>query len=517
MSEIPQVPLSWLNTQLDADIVIPDLLTPNGKVMKGYQRVAAAAIVTNPRMILGDWIGMGKSLEFLAGVRWLKAAGRYHRGLLVAPAKLTYQWVDEAQEWFGGALRFEVVDGAAKRRHRRYAEIAAVQDHPFDRIDMLCINYAILRQDIDVLCEVFKPDLVAFDEASALRNADTAVHQAALRVVADAPRRIGITANPAQSHLEDYHSVLAVISPETLGSRERFESRYCSMKTIPITMKGGRQRFIRVLDYYRAIDFFLDEVKDVVLKRMPEDVGAQVPKVMIADRLLPLTPAQETRYNELADGILALEGRDEDTRLIAIERLVRLQQVCNDVSMVFPDEVGSSKMEDLEHLLTGELSKQQVVIFAYSLTFLRQRVEPLLKRLKLQAAWFTGDAGTAEEVNAGKRRFQAGEVPIAVMTTAGEEGLNLDAASVMICLEVLTNEARMQQVYGRIARASSTHTVATVIRLLSRDTIETRKLELLAQRSALLQYLDQDDRMRDMPIADVLALVNRKVNLLDRS
>lgn len=479
---------------------------------RGYQRVGAAGIICTPRMILADDPGVGKTAMTLMALRWLKEAGLVTRTLLVCPAKLMHQWKSEAEKWFGDSLRVEVVEGSAAQRQRRYFALQKNDGHPLNHVDLVILNYAILRNDAEGLQDVRFDQFIA-DEASALKNPTTAQTQSALRIASQIPRRLAISATPVQNHLDEYHTVLSVIEPGILGSRADFLSKYCNTSQFPVKVRGFT-RYVTTITGYRSLDVFKQTIQPVVLQRTIEELGIQMPDLVVLDRWVDLLPAQRQRYDEIENGILQLNPKDPGVALEALQRVTRLQQVVNLPGLVFPAEMQSAKLDELRDLLTTELAGRQVVIFSKQLEFLKQGVLPMLRDLGLTTCEIHGEVDNAEAERQ-RQAFQDGQRDIALITTSGEMGLNLDAAPYMVCCDLLFNEARMRQVYARIRRASSTHTSAVVYRLLARNTLEERVLDLLAQRGAMLDFLDSPSMYDPASFNTLMALVNRKISLLD--
>lgn len=487
---------------------VPDLqLEP-----RGYQRVGAAGIICTPRMILADDPGLGKTVMTLMALRWMKAAGLVTRTLLVCPAKLMHQWKSESEKWFGRSLRVEVIEGTASQRQRRYFRLHDTDGHPFHHVDIVILNYALLRNDAEWVQDVRFDQFVA-DEASSLKNPSTQQTKAARLIASNIPRRLAISATPVQNHLDEYHSVLSIIDPTILGSRADFISRYCNTSQFPIMVRG-RKRFISTITGYRSLDVFKQTIQPVVLQRTIEEVGVQMPDLVVLDRWVELTPLQRQRYDEIENGVLTLDPTQPGVLLEAIQRVTRLQQVVNLPSLIYPAETQSAKLDELRELLTTELEGRQVVLFSKSLEFLKQGVLPMVRELGKSICEIHGEMNNAEAERQ-RREFQNGARDVAIITTAGEMGLNLDAAPYMVCCDLLFNEARMRQVYARIRRASSTHTSAVVYRLLARDTLEERLLDLLAQRGAMLDFLDSPSMYDAGSFTALMTLVNRKISLLD--
>jgi SNF2 family DNA or RNA helicase len=504
------VDLTWLRQQQDAALEVPDLqVTP-----RGYQRVGAAGIICTPRMILADDPGLGKTGTTLMALRWLKEAGIVTRTLLVCPSKLMYQWVSESEKWLGDGLRCLVIDGAPAQRKKQYALLEKNDGHPLHHVDLVICSYSILRNDVEHLTNQRFDQFVA-DEASSLKNHAAAQTKAAVKVASNILRRLGISATPVQNHLDEYHTVFSVMHPDVLGSRDSFLSRYCNTAQFPITVRG-RKHYITTITGYRSLDVFKQTIAPYVLQRTIEEVGGQMPQLnVLPPRWVELLPQQRARYDEIENGLLQLDPDKPGQLLEAIQRVTRLQQVVNLPSVIYPAETDSAKLEELRELLTTELEGRQVVIFSKQLEFLKQGVLPMLQELGKSVCQIHGEMDN-REAERQRVEFQNGQRDIAVITTAGEMGLNLDAAPYMVCCDLLFNEARMRQVYARIRRASSTHPTAVIYRILAKDTLEERVLDLLAQRGAMLDFLDSPSMYDAGSFKDLMTLVNRKISLLDK-
>lgn len=466
-------------------------------------------------MILADDPGLGKTGTTLMALRWMKASGHVTRTLLVCPPKLMYQWVSEAKKWLGDSLRCLVIDGPPAHRKRQYELLVKNDGHPLQHVDIVICSYPILRNDVKALVELRFDQFVA-DEASALKNHTAAQTKAAVQVVRRIVRRLGISATPVQNRLDEYHSVFSVVHPGVLGSREDFLSKYCNTAQFPVKARG-RVFYRTAITGYRSLDVFKQTIAPYILQRTIEEVGGQMPELTILPpRWVDLLPAQRVRYDEIEQGFLQLSPDKPGVLLEAIQQVTRLQQVVNLPGLIYPGEMASAKLDELRDLLTNELDGRQVVIFSKQLEFLKQGVLPMLDDLGLSVCQIHGQMDN-REAERQRVEFQDGKRNVAIITTAGEMGLNLDAAAYMVCCDLLYNEARMRQVYARIRRASSTHANAVVYRILARDSIESRVLQLLEQRGALLDFLDSPSMYDEGSFKDLMTLVNRKISLLDSS
>ena len=95
-------------------------LTNNRIEIEPYQVKAAYEILNSydHRYLIGDEVGLGKTIEAGIVTEELIARGRVERVLIVAPAPLTVQWQQEMREKFD--RNFVIYDRDTVRTHRQH-------------------------------------------------------------------------------------------------------------------------------------------------------------------------------------------------------------------------------------------------------------------------------------------------------------------------------------------------------------------------------------------------------------
>jgi hypothetical protein len=86
----------------------------NARIEPTLHQVYIAHLLTQklqPRMILADEVGLGKTIEAGLVIKELRARGLIERVLVVVPASLQLQWQQELRSKFNE--QFEIVDGSA--------------------------------------------------------------------------------------------------------------------------------------------------------------------------------------------------------------------------------------------------------------------------------------------------------------------------------------------------------------------------------------------------------------------
>jgi adenine-specific DNA-methyltransferase len=221
----------------------------NAKVdLNPHQVDAALFALRSPLtrgVILADEVGLGKTIEagLVIAQRW---AERRRRILLVVPATLRKQWVEELQQKFG--LPAEIIDQRTRS---------------LDRTDVVLVaSYQFAAGRVASVAAVAW-DLVVFDEAHRLRNVYKTGSRiaAALRdATAHAPKLL-LTATPLQNSLLELYGLTSFVDPHCFGDEASFRARFSSGAVIDAAsaarlrerMGGVLTRTLRaqVLEYVR--------------------------------------------------------------------------------------------------------------------------------------------------------------------------------------------------------------------------------------------------------------------------
>jgi SNF2 family DNA or RNA helicase len=196
---------------------------------------------------LADDMGLGKTVQAIAVMLEQAPQGPC---LVIAPTSVCHNWEKELSR-FAPSLAVQRLGAAAGRA----GVIAGLK-----AMDVLVISYGLLHQEADRLAEI-DWRMVVFDEAQAIKNAETRRAQAGQRLKANF--RLALTGTPIENYLEELWSLFNIINPGLLGSRERFVRRFAT----PIE----RNRDSGALQALRALirPFILRRTKSAVLAELP--------------------------------------------------------------------------------------------------------------------------------------------------------------------------------------------------------------------------------------------------------
>src|SRR5207253_3476844 len=176
-----------------------------------------------PRFVLADEVGLGKTIEAGLVLSGLLHAGLVKRCLVVAPSHLTVQWLAELFHKFN--LLFTLMDPGRARDSREESADPDQPGSPWARHNLVVTSLEWLsraRSEADEAAEAGW-DLVVFDEAHHLRGARAYEVAGAL-----AKRTWGLlllTATPLQLDPGEYHALLRLVDPAPPASEEELRAR----------------------------------------------------------------------------------------------------------------------------------------------------------------------------------------------------------------------------------------------------------------------------------------------------
>ncbi|HEY4241941.1 MAG TPA: DEAD/DEAH box helicase [Kofleriaceae bacterium] len=456
LDEPPPPELDRLRPLLDGFKGIPET-TPTAFVgeLRPYQARGVDWLVfcrdAGLGCVLADDMGLGKTIQALAAVKG--------RTLVVAPTSVLFNWLAECAK-FRPDLRVSAYHGT-----RRALDPTA---------DLVVTTYPLLRNDMDVLAaETW--DTVILDESQTIKNPDSQVARAAYRL--KALWRVTLSGTPIENRLDELWSQLHFTNPGLLGGRADFAERWAEPIQLGDNAAAARLR---------------DRIRPFVLRRMKSEVARELPPRTEAVLYVELEETERVVY----DAIRAATQRDVVALLeagggimAALEALLRLRQAACHTALL-PNGIrggaapqNSSKLVRLVDALVDATADGHRALVFSQWTSLLDLIEPHLEQEEIK---FTRLDGTTHDRAGVVAEFQAeGGPPVMLLSLkAGGTGLNLTAADHVFLVDPWWNPAVEDQAADRAHRIGQDKPVM-VYRLVARDTVEERILELQDKKRAL--------------------------------
>ena len=235
----------WLSNTGKAENALTRTLACARVDMNPHQVDAALFVLASPissGVILADEVGLGKTIEagLVLAQKW---AERKRKLLLIVPATLRKQWVQELEEKF--SLPSIILE--AKNFTERLKSGA---DNPFDSNDecvVICSYEFAARKELDLARVPW--ELVVFDEAHKLRNiykTDSAKTARKLEKALQGRPKVMLSATPLQNNLQELYGLISIIDPHFFGDLDSFKARYCRPKLEDAELSLLRDRLKKI-------------------------------------------------------------------------------------------------------------------------------------------------------------------------------------------------------------------------------------------------------------------------------
>ena len=435
-----------------------------------YQLDGIAFAAGAGRAILADDMGLGKTIQGIGTAELLAQVADIARVLVVCPASLKSQWRSEIQRFCGRSV--QLIDGPAKERAALYENGAFFT---------VC-NYEQVLRDVTAI-ERVPWDLIVLDEGQRIKNWESKTSRVIQQL--ESPFRLVLSGTPLENRLGELYTVVKFVDPLLLGPADRFFNRHRE-----VDVRGKVVAF-------RKLDELRETLAPVLLRRTRGQVAKELPTR--TDEVVRVEPTQEQK--DVHDGQMRVAAQIAGKKWMTQMDVLRLRRalsmarmVCDSTWLIDQEEPEySTKLERFSELMEDLVADptRKVIVFSEWKRML-DRIEGRLKKLGLREG--SGSQGSFVRLDGSvpqkKRppivgRFQEDpDCRVILMTNAGSTGLNLQAATTVINVDLPWNPAVLEQRIGRAHRMGQKNPVH-VYKLVTTDTIEERLLDTLANKQDL--------------------------------
>lgn len=288
--------------------------------------------------ILADEVGLGKTIEagIILSQKW---AERKRRLVIIAPANLRKQWVEELEDKF--YLPAFILD------KKVMTQFLAKKDgvNPFETDRIVVCSYDFARRQERYL-RLAQLDLVVLDEAHRLRNVYRPDNQTGniLRRALAEKKKILLTATPLQNSLLELYGLTSFIDEYAFGDLKSFKSRYSGNlseidfahlrnRLAPLCHRTLRRQVLEYIRYTSRIPMlheFYPSAEETELYNL-------VTEFLQRDHLVSIRSSQRTLTTLVLRKLLASSSYAIGGTLQTIIQRIDSQMAAEDNSLEFAD------------------------------------------------------------------------------------------------------------------------------------------------------------------------------------
>ncbi len=173
-----------------------------------YQSQAAQIALNNPNLLLGDDVGLGKTISALATL----TMGAPLPAAIVVQPHLALQWAARIEEFT--TMTSHIIKGT--------------QPYDLPKVDIYIFKYSNLAGWVDIFATGIFRSFIG-DEIQELRKGrTTAKGQAADVLEENTELSLGLTATPIYNYGDEMFEVMSYVEPDLLGHEYEFKREWCA-------------------------------------------------------------------------------------------------------------------------------------------------------------------------------------------------------------------------------------------------------------------------------------------------
>jgi SNF2 family DNA or RNA helicase len=489
--------LTRIRTEKAADLKPCGLVTDRF-ISSPPHNVGVAHLILRPRMLLGDPTGTGKSPQALVAYAYLKEKAPSLKMLVVTTQAAQFQWVRAVEKFL--AVTSAAVIGYARTPAGTFANLGpsgrAQQWPSLMGTDIWVTTYAMMAKEHTTLLHALDTFVLVLDESQTLKSHKGAVlYPAAQRLSAKARAVWGLSATPMMNDkLDELYSVMELIRPGTFGDYPAYRKTYYKLLLVKPKFKKQPRAFYKVLGY-QNLALLRSQVDPFFLRRPVNEFQQYLPPVSFQQLDVPLDRLQRGLYTE----IIGKHWPISKTPIQQLASLTYAQLVLDAPALLGFTSVPSAKEAELLRLLTESLSDQQVIVYSRFAKVVRL-LSAALTAEKIPHGVIAGGVSPAQR-DAAAQAFQKGQLPVMLITSAGAQALDLQAASTVICYDLPWSWGEFRQIIGRARRIGSLHACINVILLCGYDTLDSIVADRLTSKEDTIRTVlgasDSEARLSD--------------------
>ena len=446
------------NEQLD--ILLDTQLYP-------YQKEGIRFAAKAGRAIIADEMGLGKTIQAIGTAELLLREGFVDNILILCPTSLKYQWKREIERFTHREVL--VIEGLHTRRLKQYK---MPQPYKIVSYNSVCNDLKVLRR--------METDMVIMDEVQRLKNWDTQIARAARHI--NSQYTVLLSGTPLENKLEELYSIVELADQFALAPYYKFRNDHI------LCDETGK------VIGYQNLNTIKKRLQHIMIRRRKSDVHLQLPGRMDQNLFVPMTKEQREMHEDFKSGVAALVLKwkrmhflSEKDRKRLLLLLSQMRMVCDSTFILDQQSRYDTKIDELMNILDSYLvgGNGKVVVFSGWERMTRLVAQELTQR-GIRFEYLHGGIPSAKRKDLVNNFTDQPDSRVFLSTDAGSTGLNLQAASLIVNLDLPWNPAVLEQRIARIYRIGQQRNIQ-VINLVSADSFEEQMIARLKFKSSLFE------------------------------
>ncbi len=480
-----------------------------------FQKKAVEFVLQNDgRACLFDEMGLGKTISATTVLLELIKQRKASRAVIVAPNAVIEQWRGELVEKFNLTPTLVTSKRPLKERITLYND------------PLIVMNYELLRTDLELILQK-SFDTLILDEVTRVKNWDTQTSEAVKKLIVR--NVIALTGTPLENHLGELYNIVNIVKPGFFGRyNEDFLSRYTmklsgqgwqashpvpNPETLPELRRELRRISIRrtkaqVLKQLPALtmqyvyteparnqkmiyDILQESLGETVLDEFAFSAGDQGgPNPFTANRIRLYTLLREACADiSMIAGYLRRKQRENTQDAQALRESAIFRKLIRALAKLEPENAKLVELKELVKDLTEQGHK--LVVFSQFVPVVNL-IQDELSGEGISTLVYHGQL-SAEDRSLHLRDFvQQTEYRVLASTDAGQFGLNLQAADVVVNYDLPWNPARLQQRIARLHRIGQINKVLAV-NFVVKGTVEEHVRDVLERKRKVFRDVTVSD------------------------
>lgn len=432
-----------------------------------YQEEGIRFAAKAGRAIIADEMGLGKTIQAIGTAELLRGKGLVASVLILCPTSLKYQWKREIERFTGQDVL--VVEGNPLQRREQYNRMETYK----------IVSYNAASNDV-CLAGYLEADMLIIDEVQRLKNWNTKISVSARRI--RSRYAVVLSGTPLENRLEELYSVMEFVDSFCLAPYYRFRERY-----IISDEKGA-------IIGYRNLNEIGERLKPYLIRRRKSTVRLQMPARQDKNLMVPMTKEQMTIHDECRAHVSRLLKKWERMHFLSeadrnrlILLLSQMRMVCDSTYILDQKTRYDTKIGEVMNIVGNviESGEDKVVIFSQWERMTRLIAHEMDVR-GIGYAYLHGGVPSKERKDLVNDFTDKPSCRVFLSTDAGSTGLNLQAASIIINMDLPWNPAVLEQRIARIYRIGQQKNIE-VINLVSANTFEEEMLGKLRFKSSMFE------------------------------